>query len=50
VQTGRYDSPEGAKVFGGFRDNIGTQFHDNAASGLSSNGDIEIALWVRPGR
>ena len=28
--------------------NIGTEFHDNASSGRSANGDIEVALGVRP--
>lgn len=37
-----------AKVLSRLGDNIGTEFHDNAASGLAANGHIEKDLGFGP--
>jgi len=37
---------QSTEVLGGFRDDVGAQFHDDAAGGLSADGDVEVALGV----
>ena len=48
VAESLFTSAESAKVFCRLGNHIGPEFHDNAASRLAANGNIEINLWVGP--
>jgi hypothetical protein len=49
VSKARLTSAKLTEVLGSLGDNIGTEFHDDAASGLAANGDIKKDLGVGPG-
>ena len=40
---------EGTKVLGRLGDDVGAEFHHDAACGLAADGDVEVALGVGPG-
>jgi hypothetical protein len=39
-----------AEVLSSLGNNVGTEFHNNASSGLSADGDIKVYMGIRPAR
>lgn len=40
---------EGAKVLGGFGNDVGAEFHDDAAGGAAADGHVKVDFGVGPG-
>ena len=48
VSKSLLSSTKSTEVLGSLGNDVSTEFHDNTSSGLSTDGDVEVALGVRP--
>jgi len=43
-------STKGPEIFGGLGDDVRTELHDDSTRWLVADGNVEVALWVGPGK
>lgn len=43
-------STKGPEIFGGLGDDVRTELHDDPTRWLVADGNVEVALWVGPGK